>query len=181
MANIDAIQATENWVKRVVIALNFCPFAKREAERKSIRYQTCQHDNTQASLQAFMEEVFLLDQDPSIETSLLIFTGFLADFEDFLDFVDLSSTLLGQSGYDGIYQVATFHPDYCFADQAPEDAANYTNRSPYPTLHLLREASLERVLKTYSAPEAIPPRNIAYSTQMGAHALQALLHSCRSD
>jgi hypothetical protein len=178
MQNINALEATENWVKRVVVGLNFCPFAKREVERQSIRYQLCLNTDAKTALQAAMDEVFLLDSDPAIETTLIVFTAFLDDFNDYLDFVDLATSLLEQSGYGGIYQLATFHPDYCFAGEDPEDASNYTNRSPYPTLHLLREASLERVLKTHSTADSIPTRNISFSTEMGTQAIQALLKSC---
>lgn len=178
MAKLDPIKVTQNWVRQVVVGLNFCPFAKREVERHSIRYQHCLSTDTKSALQNVMDEVFLLDKDPSIETTLIIVTEFLHDFNDYLDFVDLATSLLSQSGYEGIYQLATFHPDYCFADEDHEDASNYTNRSPYPSIHLLREASLERVLKTHSSAETIPIRNINYATEMGNEALQLLLKSC---
>lgn len=178
MVPLDPIKVTQNWVRQVVVGLNFCPFAKREVERQSIRYHHCLVTDAKSALQTVMDEVFLLDKDPAIETTLIIVSEFLHDFNNYLDFIDLATSLLGQSGYEGIYQLATFHPDYCFADEAPEDASNYTNRSPYPIIHLLREASLERVLKTHTSAESIPTRNINYSREMGNDALQLLLKSC---
>jgi uncharacterized protein len=178
MVKLDPIKVTQNWVKQVVVGLNFCPFAKREVERQSIRYHLCLNTETKSALQTVMDEVFLLDKDPGIETTLIIVTEFLDDFNDYLDFIDLASSLLGQSGYEGIYQLATFHPDYCFEGEDAGDASNYTNRSPYPTIHLLRESSLERVLKTHTSADSIPVRNIGYSREMGNEALQLLLKSC---
>ena len=95
-------------------------------------------------------------KQPEIETTLLIFTDSFKDFFAYLDFVDLAEQLILVLGYEGIYQLATFHPDYYFADTDPEDATNYTNRSPYPMLHLLREDSFEKAIAAYGDTELIP-------------------------
>ena len=107
---------------------------------------------------------------------MLIYSDGFRDFNRFLDLVDDSNDLIVEHGFEGIFQIATFHPEYCFADADYDDASNYTNRSPYPTLHLIREQSMERVLSVYKNPEAIPENNIALAEKMGAEYFQSLLH-----
>ena len=109
-----------------------------------------------------------------IDTDFYIYS----DFDDFLDLVAIADDLLIAQAYEGVYQLASFHPDYCFAEASPDDAANYTNRSPYPILHLIREASIEQVLNHYPEPENIPLRNIALTRELGSNYLQALLNAC---
>ena len=109
----------------------------------------------------------------------LILPDVCADFDDFLDLLGIAEDLLAEQGYEGVYQLASFHPDYCFADQNENDPANYTNRSPYPTLHLLREASLERVLGEDADPDLIPQRNIDFARRQGLDRMRALLAACR--
>ena len=169
------ISRVKNWLEKVVIGLNFCPFAKKEFERQSIRYCLDSSENQADSLSRLIEELTLLDNDANIETTLLIYPKSYQQFDDYLDWLELASSLVAQGGYRGIYQLASFHPDYCFADESPDDPANYTNRSPYPIIHILREASLSKVLNTFTDPESIPERNIAKARQMGKAALQKLL------
>ena len=169
------ISRVKNWLEKVVIGLNFCPFAKKEFERQSIRYSLDTSEHQTDSLSRLIEELTLLDSDASIETTLLIYPKSYQQFDDYLDWLELASSLVAQGGYRGIYQLASFHPDYCFADESPDDPANYTNRSPYPIIHILREASLSKVLNTFTDPESIPERNIAKARQMGKAALQKLL------
>lgn len=172
------ISATQAWLKTVIIKHNICPFAKRELERGSIRF-TVKHDTgIEDCLLGLIDECELLDSDDGIETSLLIYADAFAGFEDYLDFLELAEALLVEQGYEGIYQLASFHPDYCFDGAAPDDAANYTNRSPYPMLHLLREAGLERAISTYPEPETIPQRNIDLTRSLGAKKMQTLLAAC---
>lgn len=174
----EAIDATRKWVDDIVVGLNFCPFAKPEVLKNSIRYAVTQQDNIRDFLDELISECQLLDNTPSIETSLLIYPAKLESFFDYLDFLSIAEQLISAHGYDGVYQIASFHPDYCFDGCQNEDPSNYTNRSPYPMLHLLREESLEKVLDAISHPEAIPERNIQKATELGADHLKALLAQC---
>ncbi len=131
-------------------------------------------------LEALAAELDCLTQRDDIETTLLIIPGMLRNFEDFNAFLDSAEALLREMDLEGIYQLAHFHPDYQFAGTHPDDAENYTNRSPYPILHLLREESLDRVLETTEFAEAIPERNIALMNELGAAAMQERLEACSS-
>ncbi|MGM0521546.1 MAG: DUF1415 domain-containing protein [Pseudomonadota bacterium] len=166
------------WVRDFIVAHTICPFAQREVERDSVRIEVVRSKKMAVALEELMAEMAWLDEHEQAETSLLVFPTLFRDFEHYLDFVDLAESLLVEQGYEGIYQLATFHPDYCFADAEPEDVANYTNRSPYPMLHLLREASLEKAIAAYGDTEQIPERNIAYLEAMGSDAAEAILARC---
>lgn len=171
-------QQTKNWIEKVVIGLNFCPFAKREVLRDSIRYVVSDKTDLKQVLLELIEELKHLDEQPSTETTLLIYPTLFADFEDYLDLVAMGQDFLRQLNYEGVYQLASFHPDYQFGGTSPTDASNFTNRSPYPILHLLREESLENALEHYDAPEEIPERNIKVAEERGFKALQQLLLNC---
>lgn len=178
MEDAIVIQQTRNWLSSVIVALNFCPFAKREMERQSIHFQVSNQCDTDVCLHELIHECQRLDENPAIETTILIFPDAYNEFYDYLDLVELGNALLIEQGYEGIYQLASFHPEYCFAGENAADAANYTNRSPYPMLHLIREDSLERALQNYPDPESIPERNIARARQQGLGAMQQLLQQC---
>lgn len=169
---------TRAWVERVVVGCNFCPFAGREVERETVLYQVVRATTLEQCLLELVDGCRHLDADSSIETALLIYPEMFTDFEDFLEFVYLAEDLLAEQGYEGVYQLANFHRDYCFADSDMDDPANYTNRSPYPVLHLIREASLEKVLSSYPNPEHIPERNIEYARQLGRARMEQLLAQC---
>ncbi len=173
--NTQVIAETRSWVDSVIVALNFCPFAKRELDRDSVHFGALREDTLADYLHRLIDECGRLDQDPAIETSLLILPQDFADFDAFLDLLALANELLAEQGYEGIYQLASFHPDYRFDDTPADDAANYTNRSPHPLLHLIREASIERALAQYPQPEKIPERNVALAREKGTAAMQALL------
>ena len=132
-------------------------------------------DKLENQLQELIYSCEQLDRESDIETSLLILPNGLADFDDYLDFLDLANELMHKQGYEGIYQLASFHPDYCFDGVDAADASNFTNRSPYPMLHLIRESSLEKVLAHYPSPEEIPVRNINYTQTLGVNVLQQIL------
>lgn len=172
------IEHTKRWIEMVILACDFCPFAGREFARNSIHYSVIRGRDIERCLELLIEECVLLDAEADIETSLLLLPDAFADFDDFLDLVGIADALLIDQGYEGIYQLASFHPDYCFADQEVTDPANYTNRSPYPMLHLLREASLERVLADHPDPDLIPQRNIEYARRQGLEKMRALLDAC---
>jgi hypothetical protein len=118
-----------------------------------------------------------MDIEPATETTLLILPEGCTQFNDFLDLTAMAEQLLIDQGYEGVYQLASFHPDYCFAGEDENDPANYTNRSPYPMLHIIREASIEQALKTYPNPELIPERNIELTRKLGLEKIQALLRT----
>ena len=175
----NAIAATQAWVQSVVVGLNFCPFAGKEVASKRVHYQVSEATDLQAALETVAAELKQLEQNPAIETTLLMFTEGFAEFHPFLDLLDIANQLLCDQGYEGIYQLASFHPDYCFADVQSDDPSNYTNRSPYPMLHIIREQSLERALDKTANPEQIPKRNIQLARELGADKLQQLLDACR--
>lgn len=178
MTNIIEVQHTKNWLQNIIIAHNICPFAKREFDRDSIYYKRIDSAKVEEQLQVLISTCQLLDSNKDVETSLLIFPNGLNDFDDYLDFLALANALLEKQGYEGVYQLASFHPKYCFDGVAEDDASNYTNRAPYPTLHLIREASLEKVLENYPNPEKIPERNIEYTQQLGQKSMQKMLDEC---
>ncbi len=172
------IAQTRSWIKNVVVGCNFCPFASREVQRGSIHYEVIRSEAIETCLEAVLRECKRLDEDPAIETTLLIFPGAFHQFEEFLELLELGEDLLLEHDYEGIYQIASFHQDYRFADAPADDPANYTNRSLYPMLHLLREASLDRVLENYPDPEGIPERNIDFARQKGLAYMQLLRDAC---
>lgn len=173
----NPIDITKAWISQVVVGCNFCPFAQREVERNSIRYVVIEDTNIESALEATILECHRLDQDPKIETTLLIFPNAFTAFTPFLELLDYANELLKDQGYEGIYQLASFHPDYEFADSEQNDAANFTNRSPYPMLHLLREESIERVLAKYPHPEEIPVRNVEKARSLGSTFFRNFLSS----
>jgi hypothetical protein len=174
----NTIEAVKRWVDSVVIELNLCPFARRELVRNRVRFCVTEAQTEAQLLAALQVELELLTADDSVETTLLIHPGVLQDFYDYNQFLDSADELLLQLELDGIYQVASFHPDYQFADTDPDDVENYTNRSPYPLLHLIREASLTRAIDSYPDSDLIPERNIALLKSMGRKQMQALLQAC---
>jgi uncharacterized protein len=174
------LAATRTWVESFVVAHDVCPFAGRELARDTIRYTEVEASEWEPALLALIEECHRLDETPAVETTLLVLRHGLGDFDDYLDFLAVAEALMADQGYEGIYQLASFHPDYCFEDAEPDDPANYTNRSPWPMLHLLREASLEQVLAHYADPEAIPERNIEVMRRLGAGHLAANLAKLRN-
>lgn len=174
-----AIEHTRTWLQQFVIQHSICPFAQYPYEHNLIHYQVIHSPELESCLTSTMMECARLDAHTEIETSLLLFTQGFDAFDDFLDLLYLAEELIVAQGYAGVYQLASFHPDYCFEGVPSDDAANFTNRSPYPMLHLIREASITKVLASYPDPENIPARNIAHTRELGsAHWQQLLLH-CR--
>ncbi|MFA5922109.1 MAG: DUF1415 domain-containing protein [Methylococcaceae bacterium] len=172
------IATTQTWLKTIIIAYGICPFAKRELDRGSIRFSVNNDTETENCLLNLILECVRLDTDSNIETTLLIYGGAFTAFDDYLDFLELAETLLIEQDYEGFYQLASFHPDYCFEGAEQDDPANYTNRSPYPMLHLLRETSIERAVANYPQPENIPQRNIELTRELGLAKMQTLLAAC---
>ncbi|MCW8344782.1 DUF1415 domain-containing protein [Vibrio sp. ZSDZ65] len=153
----------QQWLKEVVIGLNLCPFAAKPERNKQIKTFVSLANKEEGLLEDILGELMLLEQtEPEdLETTLVVVPNMLDDFMDYNFFIDWVEALIKQNDWEGIYQVATFHPNYCFGGAEPEDAENLTNRSPYPIFHLIREASMAKVLKHYPDPDAIPDNNIA--------------------
>jgi len=178
ITNEQAIAQTKKWITDVVVGCNFCPFAAKELKQGTIHYVVETGENLNSSLQSFIQECQHLDDNASIETSLIIYPTAFQQFDDYLDLVSLAESLLEKEGYEGIYQVASFHPQYMFAGAPLNDAANYSNRSIYPMLHILREESIEKALKKYPNPELIPERNINFAREKGVVYMKMLRDSC---
>jgi len=178
MEDKKIVGAVRRWVEDLIVELNLCPFAGRELVRNRIRFVATESTTEEQLLMALETELALLDDDATVETTLLIHPDVLQDFFDYNQFLDMADQLLVQMGLEGVYQVASFHPAYQFAGTAEDDVENYTNRSPYPLLHLLREASLERSITTYPGIEEIPDRNIEKMNSLGREKLQALIRGC---
>jgi hypothetical protein len=174
----EVIAQTKKWIAEVVIGCNFCPFAAVSYKKGSIHYAVEYSTDLNSCLQAFMLECQRLDEDESIETSLLIFPDAFADFEEYLNLVEMVEELLEDQDYEGIYQVASFHPDYRFSDALEDDPANFTNRSVYPMLHLLREDSLDKAIDSHPDVEGIPERNVAFAREKGLAYMKLLRDSC---
>lgn len=180
MIESEIIQQTEKWIKSVVIDLNFCPFASKALLKKSVRYIVLKEVGVKQSLEALVQEFEFLNDHEDIETTFIIFANDFVDFKVYLQLVKKAENTITKEDYDGIYQVASFHPDYCFDGSHSDDAANYTNRSIYPMLHVLREDSLTKALTLYPSPELIPEHNIALARQKGLQYMQMLRAACMS-
>jgi len=156
------------WLEQVVIGLNLCPFASKPYQDQQIRLATSRcNDETCLLTELATELARLAQKEPNeVETTLLIIPNMFSHFSDYNQFLNHVDALIEQLDYEGIFQVASFHPDYQFGGTLPEDDENLTNRAPYPILHLIREASLERVLKHYPNPESIPENNITRVTNL---------------
>lgn len=179
-SNVTAKQVeleTRHWLKSIVVGLNLCPFAAPVLKQNTLHIEVCDKSLEKDIYRAVLEQMDFLqasDED-TVATSLLVFSHALEDFDDYLIIVDMANELLEQTGLEGHIQIASFHPQYCFAEVPEEDISHYTNRSPYPMLHFIREAQMARVLKNYPNPEAIPNNNIECLRGLGIEALQQLL------
>ncbi len=174
----DIIDQTKKWIIEVVIGCNFCPFAARVIKQKSVFYKVENSTKAEICLESFLQELTQLDNDDTFETGFLIFPNALTLFNDYLNMVSAAEKLITEKGYDGIYQVASFHPHYIFAGTTEEDAANYTNRSIYPMIHLLRENSINKALELYDNPRDIPDNNIDFARNKGLIYMKMLRNSC---
>ena len=162
--DINAItEQVDQWLNDVVIGLNLCPFAAKPQRNKQIKIFVSEASQEEALLKDILLQLIELSntEPEKLETTLVVVPNMLQDFWDYNFFIDWVEGLIKQQDWEGIFQVATFHPDYCFGGAEPEDDENLTNRSPYPVFHLIREESMEKVLKHYPDPESIPDTNIA--------------------
>jgi len=171
------IAQTKKWIKDVVVGCNFCPFALREVKRDSIRFEVIDGNST-VVLKALSTAFQQMDAQPEVETMFLLLPKNFTTFSDYLKLVESAEKLIRKAGYEGIYQVASFHPSYFFSDSGFNDAANYTNRSPYPMLHILREESVSQAVASYPDTQKIPEKNTAFARQKGLAYMQALRAAC---
>jgi hypothetical protein len=176
-AEPEPIAATRRWLERAVIGLNLCPFAKAVHVKRQIRFVLSGATTTAALRGELEDELRRLHATPAeqIDTTLIVHPHVLQDFLDYNDFLDEADAAVEALGLAGEIQVASFHPNYQFAGTAYDDAGNCTNRSPYPMLHLLREASVERAVAAYPDPDVIVERNLATMERLGLDGWAKLL------
>lgn len=181
MDSEKVVGSVQTWVSILIVGMNLCPFARREIVKNRVRIVASGAATEEQLLLVLQDELVMLNADPSVETTLLIHPDVLQVFDDYNQFLYYADALLVEMDLEGVYQIASFHPDYQFDGTRHEDAENYTNRSPYPLLHILREASLERAIAGYPDIDQIPIRNIALMNELGAEQLQTMLQGCNSD
>lgn len=172
---IDVIRC---WVERFVVAMNLCPFARREMERGRLRFSVTNAGDELQLLQVLQDELDLMNADSDIETTLLIHPSVLQNFGDYNQFLGHCEELLRVLDLEGVFQIASFHPQYQFAGSEPDDAENFSNRSPFPMLHILRESSVANAVDSHPDVDQVPQRNIAYLNDCGAEQLTSLWRSC---
>ncbi len=180
MINIDisknnATKQTITWINNTVIGCNFCPFAAKVVNEKSVRYVEIESERNTFIFEKFKDELTFLKNNIGVETTFIILTQGFENFDMYLGLIDELEILITKNKYEGVFQLASFHPTYCFAGSTEKDAANYTNRSPYPMLHILREDSVTRALTSFKNPELIPEKNIAFARTKGLLFMQMLM------
>lgn len=156
-------QRTQLWVAEFVVGLGLCPFAKSPLEAGTLRVVVSAAEEPAALIDSLVAELARLAaaKPEELETTLLVHPDCLGDFDSYNAFLDLADELLGAQELEGVIQIASFHPEYRFADAPPHDPANYTNRSPYPMLHLIREESVSRAVENHPDIAGVPVRNVA--------------------
>ena len=183
--HMTAIAATQQWLEQAVIGLNLCPFARAVHVKRQIRWVESPARDAQGLLEDLVRELqFLAAAEPeAVDTTLLIHPHALNDFLDYNDFLDVADAAIEEQGLGGVLQVASFHPDYRFEGTAPDDVDNLSNRSPYPTLHLLREDSIARAVAASPDAETIYERNIETLRRLGAAGWRKLMSNsgCTTD
>lgn len=176
MPDSEPLQQTQRWIANIVIGLNLCPFAQRVFQGNQIRYVLTETTDQEELLQLLTTEVksLAVRTDPHIETTIIIHPKVLTNFLDYVDFLALVDTQLRRFGHQGVIQLASFHPQYQFEDTEPDAVENYTNRSPHPMLHLLREDSITKVATDPKQMEEIPRRNKRMMREMGIEKMKAI-------
>lgn len=169
LENTQIIKETQDWLEKAVIGLNLCPFAKAVHVKQQIRYVVSPAKTEAALLDNLLEELdFLMATNPDeVDTTLLIHPWVLTDFLDYNDFLDVADGATAEPEFNDALQIASFHPQYQFADTAVDDIANFTNRSPYPMLHLLREDSIDRAVAAFPEADAIYEKNMQTLRELG--------------
>ena len=159
---MSPLDATIKWIEQWVVGHNLCPFAQSPYIHNRIRFSIFDDPDPSLSLALTLDEIHTLDENPDIQTTLIVFGKHPLSFEDYLELFDNAENLITECGYQAHYQIASFHPDYCFANEAPADPSNYSNRSPYPMFHLLRSDDVYRARLSHPDIDSIPNRNIDY-------------------
>lgn len=168
---------TLGWVKDFVVGLNLCPFARPLLASDALRVTVCEANEDESIAEALLAEIELIQtaSEAEIATTLVVFPHGLRRFDNYLAFLDRAQQLIEEMDLLGVLQLASFHPDYQFAGEPIEAASHFTNRAPFPMIHLLREDMLTRALETYPNPEQIPERNIQKLEDLGQERLQQML------
>ncbi|MEP6674171.1 MAG: DUF1415 domain-containing protein [Ferruginibacter sp.] len=174
------IANTKQWIIDVVIGCNFCPFAAKEISRESIYYEVLEAATPAKVLPAMMKILQQMDTDAATATAFLILPGSFSTFNAYLELLDLAERLNKKEKYEGIYQIAGFHPLYLFAGSNEADPSNYTNRSPYPMLHFLREDAVSNAVDNYPGIEEITKRNISFTKEKGLEYMKQLFTGIRN-
>lgn len=167
MNDKNATAITQNWIREIVMGLNFCPFAAQPFAADAIRYVEWEGNDMQPILELFVKEMIHLDHHQETATTLIIIKGGFEKFNRYLQLIDIADQLIEKESYSGIYQIASFHPNYLFEGSKEVDPANYTNRSPYPMIHILREDSLDKAVQKHKDIHSIPHNNIARANLLG--------------
>lgn len=166
---------TRSWVDSFVVGLGLCPFARHELIRDRVRFHVCEAGSALDLIPVLEAELERLSTDEDIGTTLLIHPRALTAFDAYLDFLEIANQIVNEMGLEGIIQIASFHPDYQFEGTTADDVSNMTNRSPYPMLHLIREADITRAVESHPDIEGIPAANIARLRALGKEAIKALI------
>ncbi len=179
----QAIAETRAWVDRAVIGLNLCPFAKAVQAKNQVRYVVSDDTDPEDLLNTLCSELKrLVETDPAeVDTTLIIHPQVLTDFLDYNDFLEMADAAVEDMGLEGVVQVASFHPQYQFEGTEPDDVSNASNRSPYPTLHLLREDSVDRAVDAFPEAERIYEANIETLEKLGPEGWAALQAQIKAD
>ena len=167
-------QQVRAWLERFVIGLNLCPFAAPVVATDVLRIKVCESTNIEQIMQTFLVELDLIQSTSELDiaTTLLVIPNALMEFDVYLDFIDLAQELLTESGLDGIIQLASFHPRYQFDGELEDSASHFSNRSPYPLVHFLREDMMARALDSFPNPETIPTKNINILESIGREEIE---------
>ncbi|MBL4682010.1 MAG: DUF1415 domain-containing protein [Pseudomonadales bacterium] len=173
---MSELVSVKKWLDSFVIDLNLCPFAK--SVKENIRYTLSEATSEEALLIELQHELLLLDSSSNIETILLVHPKVLQDFGDYNQFLDITDGLLASLDFDEKFQIASFHPEYQFYETLASDVSNYTNRSPFPMLHILRESSMTLAIENHPDVANVPDRNIALLEAWGLDKVRRLRQSC---
>ena len=179
--NDKVLEITKKWVETFVLGLNLCPFARHPYNNGKIKYVLFEGNDVEKLTEVLVAEMAYLEEvTPSVcETTLIILCDTLTEFQDYLDYLEVAEYVLEQIDLSHVFQVASFHPDYQFDETLPNDAENFTNRSPYPMLHILREDSVERAIEAFPEVGDIPAQNIETMNKLGAAKIKKMLHDLK--
>ncbi|NNE28243.1 MAG: DUF1415 family protein [Saprospiraceae bacterium] len=169
---------TDQWVKEVVIDLGLCPFAGKSILEKRLSTRVITSTVQEKIFEEFIEEIYSLENDPNLESSLITVPNAFSSFDSFLEAIAFSKELLSMSGFAVDYQVAFFHPQFVFEGVEENDPSNFTNRSPYPTFHPIKEKAMSRAIDSHAEIESVPLQNIEKTRNLGLDHMQNLLKNC---